>query len=88
MIMGRSSKPKRHLVAAIDDVELYRVVDDFGCQWIRVHAGIETCMGERAARSFFAQARRLGEVFDLETELDVSLEPQEDLDEGLDEGAS
>jgi len=59
-------RPKKHLVAAIRDVELYRVDDDFGCQWIRMHNGIKTCMSEKAARMFFADAKRTGEIFDLE----------------------
>ena len=59
-------KRKQHLVAAIGDVVLYRVDDEFGCQWVREHNGIETCMNEKAARMFFADAKRTGEVFDLE----------------------
>jgi hypothetical protein len=53
-------------VAAIGDIELYRVDDEFGCQWIRKHKGITTCMSEKAARMFFGDAKRMGEVFDLE----------------------
>jgi hypothetical protein len=60
------SKHKKHLVAAIGDVELYRVDDNYGCQWIRVHEGITTCMSEKAARMFFSDAKRAGEVFDIE----------------------
>jgi len=59
-------KPKRHLVAAIGDVELYRVDDDYGCQWIRLHAGIHTCMSEKAARMFYRDARQTGEIFDID----------------------
>ena len=60
------SKPKRHLVAAIGDVELYRVDDDYGCQWVREHGSIKTHMSEKAARLFFNDAKKTGEVFDLE----------------------
>lgn len=76
----RSKKPKRHLVAAVDDIELYRVDDDFGCQWIRRHQGVETCMGERAARSLFTHAKKRGEIFDLDLENEMHIEsrPSED----------
>ena len=59
-------KPKRHLVAAIGDIELYRVDDEYGCQWVREHQGIKTCMSEKTARMFFNDAKRTGEVFDLD----------------------
>ena len=60
------SKHKKHLVAAIGDIELYRVDDDYGCRWIREHGNIKTCMSEKAARMFFNDAKRTGEIFDLE----------------------
>ena len=71
-------KIKKHLVAAIGDVELYRIDDDYGCQWIRNHMGIETCMSEKCARLWFADAKRSGEIFDLETNLNEPAAPLED----------
>jgi hypothetical protein len=72
------TEAKRHLVAAIGDVELYRCDDEFGCQWIRVHRGITTCMPEKSARLFFADAKRSGEVFDIDTSLGAGVAPTED----------
>lgn len=69
---------KKHLVAAIGDVELYRCDDEYGCQWVRVHHGISTCMPEKSARMFFADAKRSGEVFDIDTSLGNSVAPVED----------
>jgi len=66
MIMAPKSKPKRHMVAAIGDVVLYRVDDEYGCCWVREHEGLKTHMSEKAARLFFNDAKRTGEVFDLE----------------------
>ena len=60
------SKHKKHLVAAIGDIELYRVDDDYGCSWVREHQGLKTHMSEKAARMFYRDARRMGEVFDVE----------------------
>ena len=61
--MTDHAKPKRRLVAAIGEMELYRVDDEYGCQWVREHAGIKTCMSEKAARMFFMDAKRTGEIF-------------------------
>jgi hypothetical protein len=86
MVERSREKPKRHLVAAVGDVELYRIEDAFGCQWIRTHAGIETCMSEKCARLFFLDAKRSGEIFDLEQAIEVSEGPSEDpLEEPLED---